>query len=114
MASVLKAIFSGVTRIYIRELVENVELAVELLVADATVRVAVVNERPDAAFVDAQQRKIRHNPDQRNQDQDQPGTHVNDVIQIGRVPEVVCKIITGKSEYGQRNNKEQRFHNWVI
>jgi hypothetical protein len=95
----VKAIFSGVTRIYIRELVEYVVIPVELFVPDAIGGIAVVNQVPDV-FVLAQRREIVYDPDERNHDQYQPGTHVDDVIHIGGISQTAYKIITCECEYG--------------
>jgi len=79
----MKAIFSGVTQIYIRALVQDMVVSVKFLVPDAVFRIAIVNEVFDLAFLCAQCRKVIDNSNHRNHDENHPGTHINDVIQIG-------------------------------
>lgn len=101
-----KAIFSGLTRLYVVELVENVVVSVELLIGHAAVGVAVVNEVLDMVAVAAQAGQEKNHAHNRYQKQDGPGGHVHDVIHICGIFEILRKIECGKPGDGDRD-KEQ-------
>ena len=66
--------------IYIGELVQDAKLAVKFPVFDASFRITVVHQVFNMFFMAFDRWKIRNDAHNRDQDQNHPDAHVNDVI----------------------------------